>query len=67
VNVLIERIAAASDHQAESVREINTAVDHVDKLTQQNASLVEQAAAAAESMHEQANALARQVMVFRVA
>jgi methyl-accepting chemotaxis protein len=67
VNVLIERIAAASDHQAESAREINTAVDHVDNLTQQNASLVEQAAAAAESMHEQANALARQVMVFRVA
>ncbi|MEN3292095.1 MAG: hypothetical protein V7642_1348 [Burkholderiales bacterium] len=42
-------------------------VDHVGNLTQQNSSLVEQAAAAAESMHEQANALARQVMVFRVA
>jgi methyl-accepting chemotaxis protein len=67
VNALVERIAAASKHQAESVREMNTAVDHVDNLTQQNSSLVEQAAAAAESMREQANALARQVMVFRVA
>jgi methyl-accepting chemotaxis protein len=67
VNALVERIAAASDNQAASVREMNTAVDHVDNLTQQNSSLVEEAAAAAESMREQANALARQVMVFQVA
>jgi methyl-accepting chemotaxis protein len=67
VNSLVERIAAASDEQAASVREINIAVDHVDNLTQQNSSLVEQAAAATESMREQAHALAQQVMVFRVA
>jgi len=67
VNALVERIAAASDEQAASVREINIAVDHVDNLTQQNSSLVEQAAAATESMREQAHALAQQVMVFRVA
>ncbi|VXC69776.1 methyl-accepting chemotaxis protein [Massilia sp. 9I] len=67
VNVLIERIAAASDQQAVSVREINAAVGQVDDLTQQNASLVEQAAAAAESMHDQARDLARQVEVFRIA
>jgi len=63
----MECIAAASDEQAASVREINVAVDHVDNLTQQNSSLVEQAAAAAESMREQAQALAQQVMVFRLA
>jgi len=67
VNALIERIAAASDEQAASVREINVAVDHVDNLTQQNSSLVEQAAAAAESMREQAQALAQQVRVFQLA
>ncbi|MGH8856050.1 MAG: methyl-accepting chemotaxis protein [Telluria sp.] len=67
VSVLIERIAAASDQQAFSVREINAAVGNVDDLTQQNSSLVEQAAAAAESMHDQAKALARQVEVFRIA
>ena len=60
-------IASASDEQAGSVREINTAVGHVDELTQQNSSLVEQAAAAAESMRDQARELARQVEVFRIA
>ena len=67
IGTWMECIAAASDEQAASVREINVAVDHVDNLTQQNSSLVEQAAAAAESMREQAQALAQQVMVFRLA
>ncbi len=67
VSQLIGRIAAASDEQADSVREIDTAVGHVDGLTQQNSALVEEAAAAAESMHDQAKALSRQVEVFRLA
>jgi len=67
VSGLVGRIAAASDQQADSVRDINTAVGHVDDLTQQNSSLVEEAAAAAESMHEQAKELARQVEIFRIA
>lgn len=67
VSGLIGRIATASDEQANSVREISTAIGQVDELTQQNSSLVEQAAAAAESMHDQAKALTRQVEVFRLA
>jgi len=61
----MQAIVAASDHQAVHVREINQAVGHVDGLTQQNAALVEQAAAAAQSMHEQAQRLTAQVGRFR--
>jgi len=60
-------MAAASDGQAISVREINMAVGHVDGLTQQNAALVEEAAAAAQSLHEQSVHLAAQVGKFRLA
>jgi methyl-accepting chemotaxis protein len=61
----MQHIVAASDHQAVHVREINQAVGHVDGLTQQNAALVEEAAAAAQSMHEQAQRLTAQVGRFR--
>ena len=61
----MQEIVAASDHQAIHVREINQAVGHVDGLTQQNAALVEEAAAAAQSMHEQAQRLTAQVGRFR--
>jgi methyl-accepting chemotaxis protein len=61
----MQAIVAASDDQAVHVREINQAVGHVDGLTQQNAALVEQAAAAAQSMHEQAQRLTAQVGRFR--
>jgi len=61
----MQAIVAASDHQAVHVREINQAVGHVDGLTQQNAALVEEAAAAAQSMHEQAQRLSAQVGRFR--
>ena len=61
----MQAIVAASDDQAIHVREINQAVGHVDGLTQQNAALVEEAAAAAQSMHEQAQRLSAQVGRFR--
>ena len=66
VSAIVQRISTASERQAHDVREIHVAVGHVDDLTQQNASLVEEAAAAAESMHDQAIRLARQVEIFRV-
>ena len=62
----MRNMAAASDGQAISVREINMAVGHVDGLTQQNATLVEEAAAAAQSLHEQSMHLAAQVGKFRL-
>ena len=63
----LDEIAAASGDQAVHVREINEAVLHVDGLTQQNAALVEQAAAAAHSLHEQSVRLAHNVGRFRTA
>lgn len=61
----IQNMGHASESQALHVREINQAMCHVDGLTQQNAALVEQASAAAQSLHEQSQRLAAQVDKFR--
>ncbi|MFK3740295.1 methyl-accepting chemotaxis protein [Massilia sp. TN1-12] len=66
VNDIIKRISAASDEQAQGIAEVNLAVGHMDDMTQQNAALVEQAAAAATSLHEQTLNLARAVSVFQI-
>jgi methyl-accepting chemotaxis protein len=63
----MREIVAASGDQADQVLEINRAVNHVDGLTQQNAALVEQASAAAASLHDQSVRLATQVGKFRTA
>jgi methyl-accepting chemotaxis protein len=62
----MQQMASASDGQASSVREINLAVGHVDDLTQQNAALVEEASAAAQSLHEQSMHLTAQVGKFQL-
>ena len=67
VNEIIERISVASAEQAEGIAEVNRAVNQMDSMTQQNAALVEQAAAAAESLNEQTAKLARAVAVFKIA
>jgi len=64
VNHIIERISNASAEQAQGISEVNVAVGEIDDVTQQNAALVEQAAAAAESLQEQAVNLSRAVAVF---
>ncbi|MCS0588014.1 methyl-accepting chemotaxis protein [Massilia norwichensis] len=61
----IQNMGHASESQALHVREINQAMCHVDGLTQQNAALVEQASAAAQSLQEQSQRLAAQVDKFR--
>jgi methyl-accepting chemotaxis protein len=66
VNDIINRISAASSEQADGIAEINRAVGQMDDMTQQNAALVEQAAAAAASLHEQTVNLARAVAIFRI-
>ncbi|MGZ8289631.1 MAG: methyl-accepting chemotaxis protein [Telluria sp.] len=66
VNEIIERISVASSEQAEGIAEVNHAVGQMDDMTQQNAALVEQAAAAAESLHEQTVTLAQAVSVFKI-
>ena len=63
----MREMADASDSQATQVREISLALGHVDGLTQQNAALVEEATAAAQSLHEQSQHLQAQVGRFRTA
>ncbi|MFP5390082.1 MAG: methyl-accepting chemotaxis protein [Gammaproteobacteria bacterium] len=66
VNDIIQRISVASAEQAEGIAEVNHAVGQMDSMTQQNAALVEQAAAAAESLHEQTVNLSRAVAIFKL-
>jgi len=66
VNDIINRISAASTEQADGIADVNRAVGQMDDMTQQNAALVEEAAAAAASLHEQTVNLARAVAVFRI-
>ena len=66
VTDIIAEISAAGDEQSAGIEQINRAVIEMDNVTQQNASLVEQAAAAAASMQEQASQLAGMVSVFKL-
>ena len=59
-------ITAASSEQSAGIDQVNAAVTSMDETTQQNAALVEQAAAAAESLVEQAIQLADVVSVFKL-
>ncbi|GAB2880570.1 PAS domain-containing methyl-accepting chemotaxis protein [Pseudoduganella ginsengisoli] len=63
---IMGEIADASHGQTSGIAQVNRAVADMDQGTQQNAALVEQAAAAAASLDEQAGQLARAVSVFRV-
>ncbi len=62
---VIGEITAASGEQSAGISEINGAIGNLDQLTQQNAALVEQSAAAAASLRDQADQLARAVAVFK--
>ncbi|HEX5684242.1 MAG TPA: methyl-accepting chemotaxis protein, partial [Ideonella sp.] len=66
VTQLIAQISTASLEQNNGVGQINQAVNHLQSTTQQNAALVEQTAAASESLHQQAARLASAVSVFRL-
>ena len=57
VGDIIAEIAAASQEQSAGIEEVNKAVAQMDETTQQNAALVEQAAAASESVNDQGNGL----------
>ncbi len=64
---IIGEITSASSEQSDGISQINTAVTHLDGMTQQNAALVEQSAAAAESLKDQASKLSSVVSVFKLA
>jgi methyl-accepting chemotaxis protein len=65
VSDIIGEITAASTEQSGELAQVNTAVTQLDQMTQQNAALVEESAAAAESLREQAARLAELVAAFR--
>ncbi|MCX7279035.1 MAG: Cache 3/Cache 2 fusion domain-containing protein [Burkholderiales bacterium] len=67
VSDIIGEITSASSEQSGGIAEVNTAVSQLDQMTQQNAALVEQSAAAAESLRDQAERLAQAVAVFKLA
>jgi len=63
---IMAEITAASQEQSSGIEEVNRAIAQMDEMTQQNAALVEEAAAAAQSMQDQAAALAKAVAIFKI-
>lgn len=66
VTDIMSEISAASEEQSTGIDQVNRAVSQMDEVTQQNASLVEEAAAAALSLTDQAQRLAAAVSVFKL-
>ena len=66
VNDIMAEISSASSEQEQGIEQINQAISEMDMVTQQNAALVEEAAAAAQSLQEQSDVLADTVSVFKV-
>ncbi len=66
VSDMIGEITVASSEQSDGITQVNEAVVHLDQMTQQNAALVEQSTAAAESLREQAQRLAEVVQTFKI-
>jgi methyl-accepting chemotaxis protein len=66
VTALVGHIAAASQEQSSGIEQVNEAIVQMDKTTQENAALVEQAAAAVESVELQAKGLVAAVSVFKL-
>ncbi|MNW83288.1 Methyl-accepting chemotaxis protein II [compost metagenome] len=66
VNAIIGEIAVASVEQRDGIEQISIAISQMDGVTQQNAALVEQAAAAADALQQQAASLADAVSIFKL-
>ena len=67
VHALISEISCAATEQSKGVAQVNVGVTELDSLTQQNAAMVEQLAAAASSLHGQAAVVSQAVRIFRTA
>jgi methyl-accepting chemotaxis protein len=66
VSDIIGEITTASSEQSDGIGQVNTAVTQLDQMTQQNSALVEESAAAAESLKDQAQRLSQAVGAFRL-
>ncbi|WP_333585620.1 methyl-accepting chemotaxis protein [Phenylobacterium sp.] len=65
ITQIVEEIAASSKEQAEGLAQVNTAVNQMDQVTQQNAAMVEQSTAASHALAREAAELARLMAQFR--
>lgn len=66
VTDIMGEISSASQEQSRGLEQINIAITQMDGVTQQNAALVQQAAAAASSLEEQAERLRDAVSIFQI-
>jgi methyl-accepting chemotaxis protein len=66
VTDVVSEISAASSEQSDGIGQVNQAITQMDEATQQNAALVEEAAAASKSLQEQAQQLEQAVSVFKL-
>ena len=66
VTTLMKEISTASEEQSRGIEQVNLAVTQMDAVAQQNAALVEEAAAATQSLQEQADYLVQSMAVFKV-
>ncbi len=66
LNTLVTDIAASAQEQAAGLSQVNTAVNQMDQVTQQNAAMVEQAMAASHSLSDEAVELARLAGLFQI-
>ena len=66
VSHIIGEISASAREQSDGIHQINAGVTLLDQMTQQNAALVEESAAAAESLRDQSSRLAEAIGVFRL-
>ena len=64
VSDLIGEISSATQAQTQGIGQVSDAVTQLDQVTQQNAALVEQSAAAADSLNQQAGKLVQAVSIF---
>ncbi len=67
VNSLVAEIAMASQEQSQNITQVSDTVQQLEKVTQQNAAMVEEATAAAGSLEEQASTLIQAVAIFKLA
>jgi methyl-accepting chemotaxis protein len=63
---LLGEISTSATEQSSGIAQVNTSVQELDRMTQQNAALVEETAAAAGSLNQQAHGLAEEVSRFRL-
>ncbi|MGC1302700.1 MAG: methyl-accepting chemotaxis protein, partial [Caulobacteraceae bacterium] len=65
ISAVVVEIAASAQEQAVGLHEVNTAINQMDQVTQQNAAMVEQSTAASHSLTQETEALARLIGQFR--